>query len=132
MTDLSTFESYLRLVIDRISKDASTIRSSTAFLQSCEVKGISSVKHYVIDICRWYLDTATPFLFGESFDSLCGSTSTEAQQSFEAFDYAMFGSGRRIALGPPTSLFRNSKWHRACKKTHRFADSYVDKALQWH
>ena len=43
----------------------------------------------------------------------------------------MFGSGLRIALGPLKSLFRDSKWYRACRTTHRFADHYVDKALQW-
>ena len=43
----------------------------------------------------------------------------------------MFGSGFRIALGPLRFLFRNSKWPRACETTHRFADYYVEKALQW-
>ena len=43
----------------------------------------------------------------------------------------MFGSGFRIALGPLKFLFRDSKWPRSCEITHRFADSYVDKALQW-
>ena len=43
----------------------------------------------------------------------------------------MFGSGFRIALGPLKFLFRDSKWPKACKTTHRFADYYVDKALQW-
>ena len=71
------------------------------------------------------------FLFGESFDSLSGGTSTEAQRFLEAFDHAMFGSGFRIALGPLKFLFRDSKWPKACKTTHQFADYYVDKALQW-
>ncbi len=43
----------------------------------------------------------------------------------------MFGSGFRIALGPLRFLFRDSKWPTACEETHRFADYYVDKALQW-
>ncbi len=43
----------------------------------------------------------------------------------------MFGSGFRIALGPLRFLFRDSKWPAACEETHRFADYYVDKALQW-
>ena len=43
----------------------------------------------------------------------------------------MFGSGFRIALGPLKFLFRDSKWPRACETTHRFAEYYVDKALQW-
>lgn len=43
----------------------------------------------------------------------------------------MFGSGFRIALGPLKFLFRDSKWPRACETTHRFADYYVEKALQW-
>ena len=43
----------------------------------------------------------------------------------------MFGCGVQIALGPLKFLFlaAKTKWIKACKTTHRFADKYVDKAL---
>ena len=133
-TDLPMLESYLWLVSDRISKDRSTIDLQVLFFNLVKSRGISSVKKHVIDTCCRYLDTAVSFLFRESFRlvfSCSGETPTEVQQSLEPFDYAMFGSGVRIALGPLRSLFRDSKWQRACKTTHRFTDYYVNKALQW-
>ena len=57
--------------------------------------------------------------------------STDAQKFLEAFDYAMFGSGFQIALGPLKFLYRDPKWHESCKTTHGFADKYVDKALEY-
>ena len=44
----------------------------------------------------------------------------------------MFGCGVQIALGPLKFLFlaAKTKWIKACKTTHRFADKYVDKALE--
>lgn len=49
----------------------------------------------------------------------------------DGFDHAMFGSGFRIALGPFKFLYQNSKWRKACKITHAFADKYVQKALEY-
>ena len=72
------------------------------------------------------------FLFGESIDSLSGEKSEEAREFLEAFDYAMFGCGIQIALGPLKFLFlaAKTKWNKACNKTHMFADKYVHKALE--
>ena len=36
-----------------------------------------------------------------------------------------------MALGPLRILVSNAKWLKACETTHRFADYYVDKALQY-
>ena len=66
-----------------------------------------------------------------SFDSLSGDTSVEADRFLKAFDYAMFGSGFRIALGPFKVLHRDQKWLESCKLTHRFAEKCVDKALEY-
>lgn len=71
------------------------------------------------------------YLFGESFDSLSGDTSVEAQEFLKAFDNSLFGSGLRIALGPFKLLFRDTKWRESCKVTHKFADRYVEKALDY-
>lgn len=70
------------------------------------------------------------FLFGVSTGSLSGATSHDSKQFLEAFDYAMFGSGFRIALGPFKFLFRDRKWLESCKTIHRFVDTYVDMALR--
>ena len=45
----------------------------------------------------------------------------------------MFGCGIQIALGPLKFLFlgAKAKWIRACERTHRFADRYVDKTLKF-
>ena len=77
-----------------------------------------------------YLDTATHFLFGESFDSLSGETSQEARDFLTAFDHAMLGSGIRIALGPLKFLYKTSSWLDSCQTTHRFANKLVDKAVR--
>ena len=71
------------------------------------------------------------FLFGESIESLSGDTSVDAERFLKAFDYAMFGSGFRIALGPFKFLYRDPKWLESCKITHKFAEKYVDKALEY-
>ena len=43
----------------------------------------------------------------------------------------MLGSGIRIALGPLKFVYKNSKWLQSCNTTHRFAETYVDKALEY-
>lgn len=70
------------------------------------------------------------FLFGESIDSLSGSTTDEAKSFLEAFDYAMFGTGMRIALGPFKSLLWDPKWVKAYEKAHSFVEKYIDLTLE--
>ncbi|KAL8722838.1 MAG: hypothetical protein Q9225_000725 [Loekoesia sp. 1 TL-2023] len=112
IADLSVLEKYLKKVLERIPVDGSTTDLQPLFFSL-------------------YLDTATLFLFGESFDSLSGSTSEDANQFIEAFDYAMFGSGFRIALGPFKVFWQSSKWRESCLKTHQFAEKYVQKAIKY-
>ena len=57
--------------------------------------------------------------------------SSDAREFLEAFDYAMFGSGFQIALGPLNLHYRDPKWYESCRTTHAFADRYVDKALEY-
>ncbi|KAL8945634.1 MAG: hypothetical protein Q9222_007855, partial [Ikaeria aurantiellina] len=120
IADLSILEHYLQKVIERIPGDGSTVDLQPLFFS------LVCLLAYPL-----YLDTATLFLFGESFDSLADSTSDEAEKFQEAFKFAMFGSGFRIALGPFKWLWRNSKWREACSITHRFADRYVQKAIDY-
>ncbi|MCJ1458141.1 hypothetical protein MMC28_008512 [Mycoblastus sanguinarius] len=112
MTDLLTLERYLKMVINRIPKDGSTVDLQPLFFSL-------------------FLDSSTLFLFGESIESLSGDTSVDAERFLKAFDYAMFGSGFRIALGPFKFLYRDPKWLESCKITHKFAEKYVDKALEY-
>ena len=78
-----------------------------------------------------YLDTATHFLFGESFNAVSGKSTKDAHSFMEAFQYAMFGSGFRIALGRFKFLWRSSRWLESCRITHQFADTYVDRAIEY-
>ena len=52
MTDLPTLERYLRLVIDHVPKDGSTIDLQPLFFNLVRSRGISGVKKYIIDIYR--------------------------------------------------------------------------------
>ncbi|KAI9649101.1 hypothetical protein NHQ30_001668 [Ciborinia camelliae] len=43
----------------------------------------------------------------------------------------MRGSGIRIVLGPLRFLYRDPKWHEACRKVHQFTNYYVERALEY-
>ncbi|KAI4265138.1 MAG: hypothetical protein L6R38_009627, partial [Xanthoria sp. 2 TBL-2021] len=110
----------LEKMMDKIPSDGGTVDLQALFFDLVSVPG----PHF-------YLDTSTEFLFGESYGALSNLTSKDSQAFMDAFDYAMFGSGFRIALGPFKFLYQNSKWREACKITHAFADKYVQKALEY-
>ncbi|KAL9061171.1 MAG: hypothetical protein Q9162_000316 [Coniocarpon cinnabarinum] len=110
MADFSDLEVYLQKMMQSIPDDNSTVDMQPL---------LSSL----------YLDTTTLFLFGESFGQLSG---VDAYGDVSrAFDEAMFGCGKRIALGPLGFLARSKKWLNACQKTRLFADKYVEKALSY-
>jgi cytochrome P450 len=73
----------------------------------------------------------TLFLFGEPIGMLSGPPLSHAEGFLEAFQVGFNGCGMRIALGPLRIFLPNGKWLKACKKTHDFADVYVDKALEY-
>ena len=78
-----------------------------------------------------YLDTATQFLLGESIGSLSGKEPAHAEGFLDAFADGFSGSGMRIAIGPFKIFLSKSRWLESCRKTHRFTDYYIDKALQY-
>lgn len=78
-----------------------------------------------------YLDLNTMFLFGESIGMLSGSPPPHAVGFLDAFQEGFNGCGMRIAFGPLGALLPKTKWLKACKKTHDFADVYVERALQY-
>jgi cytochrome P450 len=73
----------------------------------------------------------TLFLFGEPVGMLSGTPLSHAEGFFDAFQAAVNGCGMRIALGPLNFLMPKGAWLKACEKVHRFADIYVDKALEY-
>lgn len=48
-----------------------------------------------------------------------------------AFEESFAGAGIRMGLGPLGILLPEGKWLEACAKCHRFADYYVDRALEY-
>ena len=54
-----------------------------------------------------------------------------SQEFLDAFHYAQQGTGRRFQLGKLAFLHRDKKYWESIKIAHRFADYYVDKAIQY-
>ena len=111
ISDLSALEDHLQLLLARIPADGATV----------------DLQPLLFDLC---LDTATLFLFGEPLGKLSGRPPAHARGFLEAFEAGFDGCGIRIALGPLKFLVPKAKWLESCRTTHRFADHYVDRALQ--
>ncbi|KAF2756239.1 cytochrome P450 [Pseudovirgaria hyperparasitica] len=77
-----------------------------------------------------YLDLSTSFLFGEPIGALSGKCPQHAKGFVDAFQAGIAGCGLRMAVGPLRHLIPNRSWFEACKKSHQFADYYVDRALE--
>jgi cytochrome P450 len=73
----------------------------------------------------------TLFLFGEPIGMLSESPPPHAEGFLDAFQAGFTGCGLQIALGPLSVLVPKGSWLKACKKTHDFADVYVDRAIQY-
>ncbi|KAF2868572.1 cytochrome P450 [Massariosphaeria phaeospora] len=112
ISDFTSLEENLRIVFDQIPKDGSKF-----------------------DLQPWifklYLDMNGLFLFGESIGMLSGAPPVHTEGFLDAFQAGFNGCGLRIALGPLNFLMPKGSWLRACKKTHKFADVYVDRALEY-
>jgi CHASE3 domain sensor protein len=54
-----------------------------------------------------------------------------SQDFLDAFHYAQQGTGRRFELGKLAFLHRDKKYYESIKVAHAFADSYVDKAIEY-
>jgi cytochrome P450 len=70
-------------------------------------------------------------LFGEALGCVSGNTPAHGEGFLEAFHAGYRGFGIRIVLGPLRFLVPNKKWNEAIVTSHRFADHYIDKALQY-
>ncbi|KAH8674492.1 cytochrome P450 [Tricladium varicosporioides] len=112
ISDLEPFEKCLKNMLKQIPRDGTTVDLQDLF-------------------SKLYLDTATLFLFGESLGILEGKMPPHAVGFLDAFEKSFAGAGIRMVLGPLGVLLPKGKWLEACAKCHRFADYYVDKALEY-
>lgn len=62
---------------------------------------------------------------------LSGAPPSHATGFLDAFQAGFNGCGMRIALGPLSFLFPKGSWLKACDKVHKFADIYVDRAIEY-
>ncbi|PSN60128.1 cytochrome P450 [Corynespora cassiicola Philippines] len=79
-------------------------------------------------ICqRWFLDTSTEFLFGESMNSL-----QDPERDWPHRDMVKIMEGLRIRLQLSSFLFlhRDRDWLAACGRIHDFLDGHIEKAYQ--
>lgn len=73
----------------------------------------------------------TLFLFGEPIGMLSGTPPSHAEGFLDAFQAGFNGCGLRIALGPLNFLMPKGAWLKACDKVHKFANVYVDRAIEY-
>ncbi|XXG98990.1 hypothetical protein Hte_005323 [Hypoxylon texense] len=76
---------------------------------------------------RWFLDTSTEFLFGETVNSL-----DNPERDWPHRDMVTVMAGLRLRLQLSSFLFlhRDKNWFAACKRIHEFLHGYIDKAYQ--
>ncbi|KAI1173282.1 cytochrome P450 [Nemania sp. FL0916] len=107
-TNLGRLKGHVDRLIDKIPMDGSSV-DMQPLLQ------------------RWFLDTSTDFLFGESVNSL-----DHEERESPRYDMikVMKGLRDRLQLGSLLFLHRDSSWLAACKRIHQFLDEYIDKAYR--
>lgn len=74
---------------------------------------------------RYFLDTSTEFLFGETIDSL-----SHDDRSWPSRDMRVVQAGLRVRLQLSSFLFlhRDRDWLAACSRIHEWLDGYIGKA----
>ncbi|KAI2601732.1 cytochrome P450 [Hypoxylon sp. NC1633] len=76
---------------------------------------------------RWFLDTSTEFLFGETVN--CLDYSAEEWPRHDMM-IVMKGLTVRLLLGSLLFLHRDKRWLAACGRIHDFLDGYIQKAYE--
>ncbi|KAI2463008.1 cytochrome P450 [Annulohypoxylon bovei var. microspora] len=112
ISDFGPLEEHLQTLLGQIPKDGSKF----------------DLQPYLL---RLYLDLNTLFLFGEPVGILSGTPPSHAEGFLDAFQAGFNGCGIRIALGPLSFLMPKGSWLVACDKVHKFADIYVDRAIEY-
>ncbi|KAI1092132.1 cytochrome P450 [Rostrohypoxylon terebratum] len=112
ISDFAPLEEHLQILLKQIPKDGSKF----------------DLQPYLL---RLYLDLNTLFLFGEPIGMLSDTPPAHATGFLDAFQAGFNGCGMRIALGPLSFLVPKGSWLKACDKVHKFADIYVDRAIEY-
>ncbi|KAK9415007.1 putative Cytochrome P450 [Seiridium unicorne] len=112
ISDFGPLEEHLRILLGQVPKDGSRFDLQPHLL-------------------KLYLDLNTLFLFGEPIGMLSGTPPTHAEGFLDAFQAGFNGCGIRIALGPLNFLMPKGAWLKACGKVHKFANVYVDRAIEY-
>ena len=112
ISDHTDYAHYFDLMVDKIPKDGETVDLQPLFFSL-------------------YLDTATLWLFGDSFESLSGAGDAGKANSFiHSFAYSLGIGGFRMAIGPFIPLHHSSKWHESNRAAQSHIEAYVDRALK--
>ncbi|KAI0897593.1 cytochrome P450 [Annulohypoxylon nitens] len=112
ISDFAPLEEHLQILLRQIPKDGSKF----------------DLQPYLL---RLYLDLNTLFLFGEPIGMLSDTPPPQATDFLDAFQAGFNGCGMRMALGPLGFLMPTGAWLKACDKVHKFADIYVDRAIEY-
>ncbi|KAI8632915.1 cytochrome P450 [Xylariaceae sp. FL1651] len=107
-TNLERLRSHVDRLIDKIPVDGSSV-DMQPLLQ------------------RWFLDTSTEFLFGESVNCI---DHEEREWPRHNMIEVMKGLRFRLQLGSFLFLHRDKSWLAACRRIHQFLDGYIDKAYR--
>ncbi|MCJ1443965.1 MAG: hypothetical protein MMC23_004465 [Stictis urceolatum] len=107
-SNLGRLEGHVERLISKIPTDGSTVDMQPLFQ-------------------RWFLDTSTDFLFGETVNCL-----DHPERDWPSKDMVRIMAGLRLRLQLSSFLFlhRDKEWFAACKRVHGFLEGYIDKAYQ--
>ncbi|TVY82883.1 Cytochrome P450 monooxygenase lepH [Lachnellula suecica] len=107
-SNLDRLSGHMDRLIDKIPRDSSAVDMQPLFQ-------------------RWFLDTSTDFLFGDSINSL-----EHPERDWPQRYMMKVQAGLRVRLQLSSFLFlhRDKKWFAACKRIHEFLDGYINKAYQ--
>nr|QNH68019.1 PfpB [Penicillium sp.] len=107
-TNLGRLEGHVDRLLSKIPTDGSAIDMQPLFQ-------------------RWFLDTSTDFLFGQTVNSL-----DDPERGWPHRDMVTVMSGLRLRLQLSSFLFlhRDKEWFAACKRIHGFLDGYIQQAYK--
>jgi cytochrome P450 len=113
--------------LHRQYEDLEVFRESMEnLLEDIPSQGVTDLQPYFF---RLTLDVTTAFLFGESVDSLKGSSTKGESQFAAAFNTAQDFVAKRMRLQDLYWLVGGKKFTEACDTVHSFADHIIERNL---
>ena len=79
---------------------------------------------------RLALDSSTELLFGQSTACLAPTTTIDAKNFLEAYNYGQAGVGKRMQLPQWNFLTRDERFWSSCAVAREFVEKHVEKALR--